>query len=140
ARLWSLTGILVFAAVTLVWLAHFLASGSQSFGESVVWEDWLAWYLAWPAPRRIFAFLGDAFVGFLPWTLLLILAVGPAIRARRAIPRSAWRCWRSAFPCSWSSCRGRDWCATCSRSTRLPRSSSHGGLTREAPSGRCWGA
>ena len=83
ARLWSVVGIVVFAAVTLIWLGPFLASGSQSFGENVVWEDWLAWYLAWPAPRRILAFLGDAVVGFLPWTVLLILAVGPAIRARR---------------------------------------------------------
>jgi 4-amino-4-deoxy-L-arabinose transferase-like glycosyltransferase len=83
ARLWSAGGIAVFAGVTLLWLAPFLASGSQSFGESVVWEDWLAWYLAWPAPRRILAFLGDAFAGFLPWTLLLLLALGPAIRARR---------------------------------------------------------
>ena len=83
ARLSSPIGIAVFAAVTLAWLLPFLASGSQSFGESVVWEDWLAWYLAWPAPRRILAFLGDAFAGFLPWTLLLLLALGPAIRARR---------------------------------------------------------
>ena len=82
-RLWSVLGIVVFCAITLAWLLPFLASGSQSFGENVVWEDWLAWYLAWPAPRRILAFLGDAFVGFLPWTLLLILAVGPAMRARR---------------------------------------------------------
>jgi 4-amino-4-deoxy-L-arabinose transferase-like glycosyltransferase len=83
ARLWSVAGIIVFCVVTLAWLAPFLASGSQSFGENVVWEDWLAWYLAWPAPRRILAFLGDALVGFLPWTLVLILAIGPALRARR---------------------------------------------------------
>ncbi len=83
ARLWSVAGIAVFCVVTLAWLGPFLASGSQSFGENVVWEDWLAWYLAWPAPRRILAFLGDAFVGFLPWTLVLILAIGPALRARR---------------------------------------------------------
>jgi 4-amino-4-deoxy-L-arabinose transferase-like glycosyltransferase len=82
-RLWSPVGIAAFAAVTLAWLGPFLASGSQSFGENVVWEDWLAWYLAWPAPRRILAFLGDAFAGFLPWTLLLLLAIGPAIRAWR---------------------------------------------------------
>jgi 4-amino-4-deoxy-L-arabinose transferase-like glycosyltransferase len=82
-RLWSRVGIAVFVAVTLAWLGPFLASGSQSFGEDVVWEDWLAWYLAWPAPRRILAFLGDAFVGFLPWTLLLVLAFGPAVRAWR---------------------------------------------------------
>jgi 4-amino-4-deoxy-L-arabinose transferase-like glycosyltransferase len=83
ARLWSPGGVAVFTAVTLAWLGPFLASGSQSFGESVVWEDWLAWYLAWPAPRRILAFLGDAFAGFLPWTLLLLLAISPAVRARR---------------------------------------------------------
>ncbi len=83
ARLWSPAGIAVFAAVTLAWLGPFLASGSQSFGEDVVWEDWLAWYLAWPAPRRILAFLGDAVVGFLPWTLLLPLALGHALKTRR---------------------------------------------------------
>ena len=83
AHLWSPLGIAVFAVVTLFWLGPFLASGSQSFGEDVVWEDWLAWYLAWPAPRRILAFLGDAFLGFLPWTLVLLMALGPAIRNRR---------------------------------------------------------
>jgi 4-amino-4-deoxy-L-arabinose transferase-like glycosyltransferase len=82
-RLWSPAGIVVFTAVTAAWLLPFLASGSRSFGKNVVWEDWLAWYLAWPAPRRILAFLGDAFVGFLPWTLLLLLALPPALRARR---------------------------------------------------------
>src|SRR5262249_14110004 len=55
-RLWSPVGLAVFAVVTLAWLGPFLASGSQSFGENVVWEDWLAWYLARPAPRRILAF------------------------------------------------------------------------------------
>jgi 4-amino-4-deoxy-L-arabinose transferase-like glycosyltransferase len=89
ARLWSPVGIAVFAAVTLAWLGPFLASGTQSFGESVVWEDWLAWYLAWPAPRRIAAFLGDAFAGFLPWTLLLLLALGPAVRRRDPAVRFA---------------------------------------------------
>jgi len=81
--LWHPAGIAVFAVITLAWLGPFLASGSQTFGESVVWDDWLAWYLALPAPRRIAAFLLDALIGFLPWTLVLPLALGHAMRSRR---------------------------------------------------------
>jgi 4-amino-4-deoxy-L-arabinose transferase-like glycosyltransferase len=81
--LWSAAGAAVFAAITLAWLGPFLASGSQSFGESVVWEDWLAWYLALPAPRRIGAFLLDALIGFLPWTIVLPMALGHVARTRR---------------------------------------------------------
>jgi 4-amino-4-deoxy-L-arabinose transferase-like glycosyltransferase len=44
-RLWSLAGIVVFAVVTLAWLLPFLAAGSQSFGENVLWQDWLVTYL-----------------------------------------------------------------------------------------------
>src|SRR5262249_57142843 len=49
-RLWSSVGLAVFVMVTLAWLGPFLASGSQSFGENVVWEDWLASHLALPPP------------------------------------------------------------------------------------------
>ncbi len=47
-RLWSPLGLVVFVVVTTVWLGPFLASGSQSFAEKVVWEDWLVWYLGLP--------------------------------------------------------------------------------------------
>ena len=83
ARLWSPVGLAVFGAVTLAWLGPFLYAGSRSFGESVLLQDWLATYVGLPLPRRVVSYLVDALVGFLPWTLLLPLALGHAVRARR---------------------------------------------------------
>jgi len=82
-RLWSPAGIAVFFAVTLAWLGPFLAAGPWSFGRSVLRQDWLATYVGLPLPRRLASFVVDAFVGFLPWSLLLPLAIGSAVHARR---------------------------------------------------------
>ena len=83
ARLWSPAGLAIFAAVTLIWLAPFLSAGSQSFGEAVLWGDWLSWYLGVPLPRRVAQFLLDAFVGLLPWSPVLALGLVHAVRSRR---------------------------------------------------------
>lgn len=82
-RLWSPAGIGVFVAVTLTWLAPFIQGGSRSFGEHVLWEDWLVNYLSLPKPHRILGFVGDALVGFLPWSVVLPLALSYAVRERR---------------------------------------------------------
>jgi 4-amino-4-deoxy-L-arabinose transferase-like glycosyltransferase len=89
ARLWSASGVAVFAAITATWLGPFLAAGSQSFGETVVWGDWLSWYLGVPSPRRIGDFLIDGLVGFVPWSFVFPLALGHAIRTRRD-PATRW--------------------------------------------------
>ena len=83
ARLWSPAGLAIFAAVTLIWLAPFLSAGPQSFGEAVVWGDWLSWYIGVPIPRRVAQFLLDAFVGLLPWSPVLALGLVQALRSRR---------------------------------------------------------
>jgi 4-amino-4-deoxy-L-arabinose transferase-like glycosyltransferase len=83
ARLWSPAGLAIFAAVTVIWLAPFLSAGSQSFGEAVVWGDWLSWYLGVPLPRRVAQFFLDAFVGLLPWSPALVLGLVYAVRSRR---------------------------------------------------------
>ncbi len=83
-RLWSPAGSLVFAGVTLFWLAPYLALGAGSFGRAVVWHDWLAWYLGVPPLRSLGNFAIDAVVGFLPWTVLAPLAMASAARERRS--------------------------------------------------------
>jgi 4-amino-4-deoxy-L-arabinose transferase-like glycosyltransferase len=82
-RLWSPAGVAVFAVVTLGWLLPFLAAGSQSFGEQVLRQDWLATYVGPPLPRRVISYVGDALAGFVPWTILVPLALLWAFRARR---------------------------------------------------------
>jgi 4-amino-4-deoxy-L-arabinose transferase-like glycosyltransferase len=83
ARLWSPAGVGLFAAITLGWLLPFLAAGSQSFGQHVLWQDWLMPYLGLPLPRRLARFVGDALAGFLPWTILLPVAFLEGVRRRR---------------------------------------------------------
>jgi 4-amino-4-deoxy-L-arabinose transferase-like glycosyltransferase len=75
-------GLAVFAAVTLGWLLPFLVAGPQSFGENVLRQDWLATYLGLPLPRRVGSFVLDALAGFLPWTLVLVVALAWALRER----------------------------------------------------------
>jgi 4-amino-4-deoxy-L-arabinose transferase-like glycosyltransferase len=82
-RLWSAAGLAVFAAVTLAWLVPFLWAGGQSFGEQVLIKDWLVTYVGLPLPRRVGSFLLDALIGFLPWSIVLPLALGWAVRERR---------------------------------------------------------
>ena len=49
----------------------YLSAGTGSFGQTVLWGDWLSWYLGLPSPRRVGQFLLDGLVGFLPWGILL---------------------------------------------------------------------
>jgi 4-amino-4-deoxy-L-arabinose transferase-like glycosyltransferase len=83
ARLLSPAGLLVFAAITLAWLVPYLLAGTGSFGQTVLWGDWLSWYLGLPSPRRVGQFLLDGLVGFLPWSILLPMALAHVWRARR---------------------------------------------------------
>ena len=79
-RLWHPAGALAFAAVTLTWVLPFLSLGGGSFAETVVWEDWIRWYVGRP---RIVNLLIDTAVMCLPWTLVLPLALPAALRRRR---------------------------------------------------------
>jgi 4-amino-4-deoxy-L-arabinose transferase-like glycosyltransferase len=81
ARLWSPVGVSVFALITLVWLGPFLALGSRSFVGTVLWQDWLEWYLGLPTAKTLTNAAVDAIVGFLPWTVVAPLALVTA-RAR----------------------------------------------------------
>jgi len=78
-RLCSLPGVALFAALTALWLAPFLRQGSSTFVQDVVWRDWLAWYVGLSSPRA----LEHLAVGFLPWTLVLPLALTAACRTAR---------------------------------------------------------
>jgi 4-amino-4-deoxy-L-arabinose transferase-like glycosyltransferase len=51
-RLYSPAGLVIFAAVTLSWLGPFLSAGTGSFGETVLWGDWLSWSLGAGAGTR----------------------------------------------------------------------------------------
>jgi len=88
-RLYSSAGLAIFAAITLSWLAPFLAAGTGSFGETVLWGDWLSWYLGLPSPRRMGQFLLDGLIGLLPWSALLPLGLAHAWRSRRD-PAARW--------------------------------------------------
>lgn len=79
-RLWSPVGILVFAVLTAIWLAPFVAHGAGSFIGAVVWEDWLLWYFGFSMPWSI----QQLAAGLLPWTLLLPIAVSRAFHAPRS--------------------------------------------------------
>jgi len=70
-RLVSPLGALAFVVVSAVWLLPYLFAGSRSFAHGVVWEDWLAWYLGIPQPRKIASKLLDLAKGSIPWTTLL---------------------------------------------------------------------
>jgi 4-amino-4-deoxy-L-arabinose transferase-like glycosyltransferase len=88
-RLSSPAGLVIFAAVTLSWLAPYLSAGTGSFGETVLWGDWLSWYLGVPAPRRVGQFLLHGLLGFLPWSVMLPLGLAHLWRSRRD-PAARW--------------------------------------------------
>jgi len=72
-RLWSPAGIGLFILVTASWLGPFLAAGSQSFAETVVWHNWLGWYVGLPDLRYLAYFAIGWLLGFMPWALVLPL-------------------------------------------------------------------
>jgi len=81
-RLGSWTGLAAFVAISLVWIAPFVSFGAPSFAEDVVVRNWLWWYLGIPSPAHLGNSALDGVVGFLPWTLPLLLAFPIAWRAR----------------------------------------------------------
>ena len=83
ARLVSWAGLGAFAAISLVWIGPFVSFGASSFASDVVVNNWLSWYLGMPRPARLGNSALDGLVGFLPWTLPLLVALPVAWRARR---------------------------------------------------------
>lgn len=96
-RLVSPLGLTLFAGITLLWLVPFLLLGGQTFGTTVLWKDWLAWFIGVPRPHRMLNLVFDALKGFLPWTLLLPLAV-PWIRREWRDPALSFATLWSAIP------------------------------------------
>jgi 4-amino-4-deoxy-L-arabinose transferase-like glycosyltransferase len=93
-RLVSRRGAIAFLLVTAVWLVPYLFAGGHSFARSVVWEDWLAWYLGGPRPLKMLNMLMDGAKGFLPWTTLLVLPLLWVRRQWREAPfRFAFLAW-----------------------------------------------
>jgi 4-amino-4-deoxy-L-arabinose transferase-like glycosyltransferase len=84
-RLWSPVGTLLFAAITLTWLAPFLALGGETFAATVLWDDWLTWYAGGPG-RAALRVAGGALLFLLPWTLLAPLVLARALPEWRAAP------------------------------------------------------
>jgi 4-amino-4-deoxy-L-arabinose transferase-like glycosyltransferase len=87
-RLGSVLGLLAFAVVTAAWLVPFLIAGSRSFARTVVWQDWLDWYLGGPQPLKMLNMLLDGAKGFIPWTMVFVL---PLLAVRRAWRERAYR-------------------------------------------------
>jgi len=71
-----------------VWLLPYLFAGGRSYARTVVWEDWLAWYLGGPQPLKMLNMLLDGAKGLIPWTSLFFL---PLLVVRRQWRDSAFR-------------------------------------------------
>jgi 4-amino-4-deoxy-L-arabinose transferase-like glycosyltransferase len=82
-KLWSLPGVVIFIALSLVWLIPFVILGkTERYVGDVMWRDWLRYYLRAPRPSAIGGQMVDLVIGFLPWTLLAPLALVHALRTR----------------------------------------------------------
>ena len=85
--LWSLSGVALFVALSLVWVIPFLTIGkTERYVDEVLWMDWVHYYLMEPRPGAIVGQLVDLVTGFLPWTLLAPLALVHAVRTRAEPP------------------------------------------------------
>ena len=84
-RLVSWPGIAVFVLLTASWLVPFArgGGGAGKFTTEIVWGDWLRQHIGGPRLATLGGELGIALLGFLPWTLLLPVALVAAVRARR---------------------------------------------------------
>jgi 4-amino-4-deoxy-L-arabinose transferase-like glycosyltransferase len=87
-QLASPLGALAFVVITGAWLLPYLFAGGRTFARSVVWEDWLTWYLGRPQPLKMLNVLLDGAKGFIPWTTLLVL---PLLALRRQWRDAAFR-------------------------------------------------
>jgi 4-amino-4-deoxy-L-arabinose transferase-like glycosyltransferase len=86
-KLWSLPGVAVFVALSLVWLIPFLTlSKTERLVGGILWRDWLRYYFRAPRPSAIGGQLVDLVIGFLPWTPLAPLALVHAVRTRSEGP------------------------------------------------------
>ena len=76
-RLVSWPGIVVFALLTASWLVPFARGGGGAgrFATDIVWGDWLRQHIGGPRLATLGGELGIALLGFLPWTLLLPVAL-----------------------------------------------------------------
>jgi 4-amino-4-deoxy-L-arabinose transferase-like glycosyltransferase len=93
-RLVSPLGALAFLVLSGMWLVPYLMAGSRTFARSVVWEDWLAWYLGTPQPGDVLNMLMEAAKGFVPWTAVLALPLLAVPREWRSGPfRLAFLAW-----------------------------------------------
>ena len=97
-RLGSKAGAVAFVALSLAWLVPFVFAGGRTFARSVVWEDWLAWYLGGPHPLRVLNFWLEAAKGLIPWTTLFLLPL-LAVRGqwRTGAVRLAFLAWLVPF-------------------------------------------
>lgn len=82
-RLMWWPGIALFALITAAWLVPYTRGGAGRFATDVVWGDWLRQHIGGPRPASFFVELASALVGFLPWTLVVPVALVAAVKARR---------------------------------------------------------
>ncbi len=82
SRLWSPSGLALFAAITLTWVVPFLLLGTGTYARTVVWQDWLLAYGSSPGSATLRG-LGDAVGFFAPWIAVVPLAAWRAVQARR---------------------------------------------------------
>ena len=88
--LWS-PGVVLFAAITAVWALPYVIS--ERFGSEVLWRDWLRGPLGSLALHTLAQQLAYLWLGFLPWALVLPIAIVAAVRARRVRPVAFALCW-----------------------------------------------
>ncbi|HMH52155.1 MAG TPA: glycosyltransferase family 39 protein [Candidatus Acidoferrum sp.] len=86
-KLWSLPGVALFVALSLVWLVPFVAfSETDRVVRGVLWLDWIRYYFRAPRPGTFAAQFLELLGGFLPWTLLAPFAFVHAFRTRSEPP------------------------------------------------------